>query len=97
MSGLKIEETFAKLDKPVHQLVLYTKDHRKCCMFLIPGTGTQACDVVVSYGTLAPITLTGAGGYTYSDAKTPTVTSVTPKVGVTSGGDSLTVTGTDFG
>ena len=64
-------------------------------MFLIPGTGTQACDVVISYGTLAPITL--AGGYTYSDAKTPTVTSVTPQVGVTSGGDSLTITGTDFG
>ena len=63
--------------------------------FLIPGTGTQACDVVISYGTIAPITLTNR--YTYSEAKTPTVTSVTPKVGVTSGGDSLTITGTDFG
>ena len=63
--------------------------------FLIPGTSTQACDVVVSYGILAPITV--PGGYTYSDAKTPGVTSVTPKVGVTSGGDNLTITGTDFG
>jgi len=51
--------------------------------------------VIVSFGTLSPITLTGS--YTYSDAKTPTVTSVTPKVGVTSGGDKLTITGTDFG
>ena len=64
-------------------------------MFLIPGTGTQTCDVVVSYGTLAPITL--AGRYTYSDAKTPTVTSVAPKVGVTSGGDSLIIVGAYFG
>ena len=65
-------------------------------MFLfILGTGTQACDVIVSYGTLAAITLTG--GYTYSDTKTPTVTSVTPVVGVTSGGTRLTITGTDFG
>ena len=59
------------------------------------GTGTQACDVIVSYGTLDPITLTS--GYTYSDAKTPTVTTVTPKIGVTSGGDKLTIIGTDFG
>ncbi|KAI0230284.1 Fibrocystin-L [Lamellibrachia satsuma] len=59
------------------------------------GTDTQACDVIFSYGTLAPITLTS--GYNYSDAKTPAVTSVTPKVGVTSGGDSLTITGADFG
>ena len=55
----------------------------------------QACDVIFSYGTLAPITLTS--GYNYSDAKTPAVTSVMPKVGVTSGGDSLTITGADFG
>ena len=62
---------------------------------VITGMDTQSCDVIFTYGTMAPITI--AGGYTYNDANTPSVTSVLPVVGVTSGGDQLVITGAGFG
>lgn len=57
-------------------------------------TGTQACDVVA---TVDGVSKTLAGGYTYDQSLTPTITNVNPARGGTGGGSTLTITGTGFG
>ncbi|CAG2205079.1 unnamed protein product [Mytilus edulis] len=57
-------------------------------------TGTQACDVIA---TVDGVSKTLAGGYTYDQSLTPTITNVNPARGGTGGGSTLTITGTGFG
>ncbi|XP_069115426.1 fibrocystin-L-like [Argopecten irradians] len=57
-----------------------------------PDTATANYDVVVASGSQS-VTLT----YTYDSSKTPTVTSVSPKYGGTSGGTLITIAGSGFG
>lgn len=67
-----------------------------CIPLSISGTvtGTQACDVVA---TVDGVSKTLAGGYTYDQSLTPTITNVNPARGGTGGGSTLTITGTGFG
>ncbi|CAH1788932.1 unnamed protein product [Owenia fusiformis] len=58
------------------------------------GSGTQACDIVVSSGTSSA---TQSDGYTYSDTLTPAVTAVSPARGGTGGGVLIDIIGTGFG
>ena len=58
------------------------------------GTGaTEACDVVVTQSSGAA---TAEDGFTYDQALTPSVTSISPVRGGTGGGTLVTVTGTGF-
>lgn len=65
--------------------------------FVTPaGTGTGARDVEVTPATRGG-SATLAGGFTYAAASTfPTVSSISPSSGLTSGGTSITITGTGF-
>ncbi|XP_052063691.1 fibrocystin-L-like [Mytilus californianus] len=57
-------------------------------------TGTKSCDVITTVdGVQKPM----GGGYTYSQALTPDITSVSPARGGTGGGVFLTIGGTGFG
>ncbi|CAH1789358.1 unnamed protein product [Owenia fusiformis] len=58
------------------------------------GSGTQACDIIISSGSSSD-TLTN--GYTYNSANTPAVTSVSPDRGGTGGGLAISIAGTGFG
>ena len=57
------------------------------------GSGTESCDVTVTNPSGAFVM---AGSFTYDDALTPQVISLSPQRGGTGGGTEITVTGTGF-
>jgi len=59
-----------------------------------PAHAAGAVDVVVTNA--SGVSGTSSGGYTYAVAAAPTVTSVSPAIGPTAGGATLTLTGTGF-
>ncbi len=71
-------------------------------------TSTTTCTAVVPPGVVGPVDVTAIVGgqtspldapadqFTYVVASTPTVSAVAPDTGVTTGGTSVTITGTDF-